>query len=81
MMIKAMLRDGLQNGTLSWDALIMKAVSLLLQTISGARADDIRRSYQYEGNERLLWKHIHVCLDTEEVLFHATMDLEYTKGF
>ncbi|KAM0556833.1 hypothetical protein ACHAPJ_005893 [Fusarium lateritium] len=52
-MVKAMLQDGIQNGTLSWDVLIMKTVSLQLHSITGARADDVRRSRLYEGVECL----------------------------
>lgn len=37
-LIKAMLQDGMRKGTLLWDVLIMKALSLLLQSMTGARA-------------------------------------------
>lgn len=80
-MTKAMLHDGIQNGTLSWDVLIMKTVSLLLQTITGCRGDDIRRSHLYQGSETLQRKHISIRLDMDEMLFRATLDLVYTKGF
>ncbi|KAM0440829.1 hypothetical protein ACHAPT_000130 [Fusarium lateritium] len=83
MMLKAMLQDGIQNGTLSWDVLIMKAVSLLLQCVVGSRAGDIRRSALYEGVECLRWEHIHMILDPSDGknLFRSTIELVFVKGF
>ncbi|KAJ4131000.1 hypothetical protein NW768_006540 [Fusarium equiseti] len=43
-MVKAMLKDGINKGTISWDILIMKALSLLMQSINAARAGELRRS-------------------------------------
>ncbi|RTE70581.1 hypothetical protein BHE90_015012 [Fusarium euwallaceae] len=82
MMLRAMLQDGIQNGTLSWDVLIMKALSLLLQCVVGARAGEIRRSHQYQGLECLRWEHIYIVLDTSnnKNLFRATIDLVFVKG-
>jgi hypothetical protein len=37
-LIEALLRDALRNGTLSWDTLVMKSLSLLLQMVLAARA-------------------------------------------
>jgi hypothetical protein len=47
-MLRAILQDGIQNGTLSWDVLIIKALSLLLQCVTGARAGKIHQSHQYQ---------------------------------
>ncbi|RSL88221.1 hypothetical protein CDV31_016100 [Fusarium ambrosium] len=82
MMLRAMLQDGIQNGTLSWGVLIMKALSLLLQCVVGARAGEIRRSHQYQGLECLRWEHIYIVLDTSnnKNLFRATIDLVFVKG-
>ncbi|RGP63341.1 c2h2 and c2hc zinc finger [Fusarium longipes] len=80
-MIKAMLEDGVNNGTMSWNALIMKTVSLLLQSITGGRSGDIRQSHLYQDSECLQWKHISISLDQDDSLFRATIDLVYTKGF
>ncbi|KAH6990657.1 hypothetical protein BKA56DRAFT_213306 [Ilyonectria sp. MPI-CAGE-AT-0026] len=63
--VKAMLQDGLQNGTLSWDVLIMKTLSLLLQCILSAKTGDLRESYDYEEYECLYWKDIHVQMVTK----------------
>lgn len=52
-MIRAMFTDAIVNGTWSWDALLMKALSLLLQCFTGSRAGEIRRSRLYTGSECL----------------------------
>lgn len=64
-MVKSMLQDGLRNWTLSWDVLIMKTLSLLLQCILSTKTVDLRESYDYEEYECLHWKDIHLRMVTK----------------
>lgn len=52
-MIKALFEDAIVNGTLSWDLVVMKSLSLLLKCVTGARAGEIHRSRLCEGIECL----------------------------
>jgi hypothetical protein len=50
-LIEALLRNGLENGTLSWDALVMKPLSLLLQISTGLPCT--RDTYACSGSTSL----------------------------
>lgn len=45
------MQDGLLNGTLNWDVLLMKVLSLALQAALGALAGHVRSSRLYTGME------------------------------
>ncbi|KAG8675064.1 hypothetical protein FPOAC2_01107 [Fusarium poae] len=57
----------------------MKTLSLRLQSFTGARAGEIRRSHQYESLECLLWEHITIRPGTTANVCRAIIDLQHTK--
>ncbi|KAI1867821.1 uncharacterized protein JN550_006962 [Neoarthrinium moseri] len=85
---RSMLHDAIQNGTLSWDAIIMKTMSLILQAAVSGRAGDVRRSFRYDDPDDddnlrcVCWEHIVMRMDfrDDQRIFTATVTLKHTKG-
>ncbi|KAL6413398.1 hypothetical protein AUP68_02907 [Ilyonectria robusta] len=82
-MNNAIIRDAMENGTVSWDHDLQQALQLCMQSALAARAGDITRSKKYVGNECLLYKDVQVKLvtkDGEEKLW-AVITMRSVKGF
>lgn len=77
-----MFADGIRNGTISWDALVMENLSLVLQSATAADSANFSKSHKHADDlTYLAWEHISIRMinrDGEDVLI-ATVDLEYTK--
>ncbi|TPX13777.1 uncharacterized protein E0L32_005721 [Thyridium curvatum] len=81
LMIKAVLRDAITNGTLNWDLTIQRVLAVLLLSSIGARSGDIARTNRYKGKQYLSWQDITIRVwpkDPQRLC--ATISLNYTKG-
>lgn len=74
-----------QDGTLRWDIIVAKVVSVVLVASLESRAGDVVRSRRWYGDEYLRWKHIELVLEHNDsklsfINLRAKVTLEYTKG-
>ncbi|KAK5995417.1 hypothetical protein PT974_03822 [Cladobotryum mycophilum] len=80
LMVKALYKDALQNGTLNWDITIMKALCILLTSALGTRPGDILVDEESENDRHLRWEHVHIILDPlNEDRMICTVTVKYTK--
>jgi hypothetical protein len=56
----AIIKDAMEEGTMSWDYTIFSAMILSLQSALSARAGEIGRSPYYKGEEYLAYKDIDI---------------------
>jgi hypothetical protein len=68
----AFLEDALNNGTLSWDVTMSKALSIIWTSALMCRSGDVARNRDYHGLECLIFEHIHLKLGTIEGLERLT---------
>ncbi|KAK4032396.1 hypothetical protein C8A01DRAFT_41158 [Parachaetomium inaequale] len=63
----AIIKDAMEEGTMSWDCIILSVVILSLQSALSARAGEIGRSRDYKGEEYLAYKDIDIrWVDTND---------------
>jgi hypothetical protein len=83
-MVRAFFDDALSQGTLNFDTIIAKCLSVVLVSSLGCRGGDVMRSREYHGTEYLQYQHIELTLDAGmEPAFEnlrAIITLDYTKG-
>lgn len=60
--IAALISNALTSGTTSWDKVMSKARSLVLQAALVARAGDMARTQAYEGQEYIRFEHVQIKL-------------------
>ena len=80
-MVRAILRDAIQNGT-RWDVTIHQCLSLVLQAATCSRSGDIRQTVQYKEPVYLRWQHVTIKVTgtPEEPYMHMLIKLFHTKG-
>ena len=83
-MCESWLRDALDNGTVSWDVTLARALSVVLQSALNFRMGDITRAYLCTGNEYLTWGDICLRIKNDKPPSYenlvARVDLRFTKG-
>lgn len=81
-MVTALLRKAIADGTRSWDAVIHKCLSLVLQAATCARAGDIVQSDSYSDPVHLQWKHVKVKFmgTVEKPDMRMLVKMFFTKG-
>lgn len=79
---KSMLKNAAEKGTRSWDVVIMRTLSIVLQAATASRSSDIRLDPVYDTKCCLQWEHIHIRMkDVDgQKIFVATVDLKNLKG-
>jgi hypothetical protein len=60
--VATLISDVLTPGITSWDKVLSKALSLVLQAALVARAGDMARSQAYEGQEYIGFEHVQIKL-------------------
>ncbi|KAI8266830.1 hypothetical protein K4K58_009154 [Colletotrichum sp. SAR11_239] len=78
-MIGAILSDAIVNGSYSWDATILRVLSILVPAALGARSGDVSRSHYYKGDEYTKWEDVYIRLNDDGLMFGSII-LKYTKG-
>lgn len=81
--VRAYVDRAITKGTLSWDLIIARCLSITLVASLGVRAGDLARSRFYAGQEYLQYRHLHLYLDGNEPRFEnlrLEITLEYIKG-
>ncbi|KAH7398061.1 hypothetical protein BKA64DRAFT_673464 [Cadophora sp. MPI-SDFR-AT-0126] len=80
-MIVAIVEEGIESGTRSWDVTIAKVLSIILLGVLGARCGEPSVSQGYMGVEYLRWEHIWLKLKpgTKDKLT-MRITLMYEKG-
>jgi len=56
------IETNLAEGTLSWDRVLLKLLSIVLQSALSAQAGDIAQSKYYQGNEYLSYRDVELTL-------------------
>lgn len=79
-MVKAMIEEAIESGTRSWDATIMKTLSIVLLSVLGCRCGDITLSAGYKNVECLRWEHIRIKLKPGTRKLSMRITLAYEKG-
>ena len=78
----AYAQDALANGTFNWDTVLLRILSVVLQSVLGCRAGDLARSQHYKGLEYMRFEHIQMKLvqfEGKEII-QAQIVLRYAKG-
>jgi hypothetical protein len=74
----------LQEGTVSWDVVVLRWMILVLQAALGCRAGDMVLSTRYHGSECVAWSDVSITLkdDPNPTVdsFQAVITLRFTKG-
>ena len=81
-MIRGLLTDALDNGTLNWDVTLFTAFSIIFISATGARAGDVALSIGYDV-QYLRWHHVKVSIfdaDDGEETIGIHVELAYNKG-
>ncbi|KAK4560928.1 hypothetical protein LTR86_004883 [Recurvomyces mirabilis] len=81
------IQRAIDEGTRSWDIVMLRLLGVLLQASCSSRSGDIARSHYYEGLECLCYKHLELKLKQRQgPLLNGvqnltlTIALEFTKG-
>ena len=61
-MSEAYLTQAITEGTRSWDFVVARVLSVLMQSVIAGRAGDAARSQLYMGNEFMAYKDVELCL-------------------
>jgi hypothetical protein len=73
----------LNDGCLSWDCILLKALSVILQSAVAGRAGDVARSALYKGVEYLKYEDVELTLSSREPLsvqhLSGKLTLKYRK--
>jgi len=87
-MSRSWFQRAMSEGTSSWDVMLTKITSVVMQSAMSSRSGDITRSQLYEGFECLCWKDIILTLDeaTDRSMpkvedLRGTFLLRFTKGY
>ena len=74
----------LADGCLSWDRVLLKLLSILLQSACAARSGDVGRSKLYTGPQCLCFKDVELVLGSQEPVsvqnLSGKVTLRFTKG-
>ena len=80
---RSFLRHATEHGTVNWDAVVAKMLSVTLVSALGARSGDVVLTRGYKGSQYLQYRHIRLSLEdgppTVDNLV-AQFTLEFTKG-
>lgn len=81
-MVMALFRNAINNGTRSWDVVVHKCLSLVLQAATSSRTGDIRQSSHYKDPVYLRWEHIVIKMKKtpEKPSMRMLIKLFHTKG-
>jgi len=80
---RSVFEQALTKGTLSWDVVISKCLSLVLQSAIAGRAGEVMRSQDYEEVICLRYEHVNmkvVSLAAENWRLEALINVNYEKG-
>lgn len=87
-MSRSWFQRAMSEGTYSWDIILTKVTSVVMQSAMSSRSGDITRTQLYEALECLCWKDITLKLDeaTDRSMpkvadLRGTFLLRFTKGY
>jgi hypothetical protein len=87
-MSRSWFQRAMSEGTYSWDIILTKATSVIMQSAMSSRSGDITRTQLYDGLECLCWKDIELKFDEAADRnmpqvgdLRGTISLRFTKGY
>ena len=83
-LVRAYLTRGIEQGTVNWDIIVAKCLSMVLVASLGSRTGDVALSGKYKGTTYYMqYRHIELFVEGDEPIYsniRARVTLEYEKG-